>query len=250
MCRTSRHKLTVLLAMTALAAVAIGCGAVESGTVIEVTDNSVTLADDTSFAQATYRISPDASILKDGEPAVLEDIQQGDEVSVTVSKDSEGNEVATMVSAESNGAADESGTEGEAPLYGQPVQEPPTDTGDLNDSEANMDLSSMRAYQGDVMAVGDDMLTLSDPAGTQLAFIVNDETEITVDGEEAELEAIGAGFVAIVTAREDVDELIAVEIEAAAPASAREPADDQQPETPGTESGAGEQPELPAGPQL
>lgn len=250
MCSTSTHRLTALLGTVALAAFAIGCGAVESGTVIEVSADSVTVADDTSFTHTTYKVSPDASIVKDGQPAVLADIEQGDDVSVTVSQDTEGNQVATVVSVESNGAADEAAASGEAPLYVPPIVETPTGAETQDDKDPNSDPSSMRAYQGDVMAVGDDTLTLSDPAGTQLAFIVNDETEITINGEQAELDAIGAGFVAIVTARQDLDELVAVEIEAAAPASARDPVDDQNTEAPGTESEIGEQPQLPEGPQL
>lgn len=246
MCRALKHRLAVLIGAVAITAFAIGCGTVESGTVLEVTEDSVTVADDTSFDHMTYRVAPDASVLKDGQPADLDDLEQGDDVSVTVSTDTEGNEVATVVSAESNGAAADGG---DAPRFEQPLEEAPADTGAPDEAGSNVD-PSMTAYQGDVMAVGDDMLTLTDPGGTQLPFIVNDQTDITIDGEPAELEAIGAGFVAIVTARQELDELVAIEIEAASPLSARDPAEEQETEGPDSEPDVGEQPELPEGPQL
>jgi hypothetical protein len=250
MYHSSQQRLTALLGMIAMTAFAVGCGTVESGTVLDVTEDSVVVADDTSFTQTTYRVAPDANILKDGEQVDLGDLEQGDDVNVTVAQDTEGNEIATSVSAESNEGTDKTGAAATPPLYGdQPLVDSPAGDLPLLDADPNVvpdqepdQEPSVIAYQGEVMDVEEDLLTLVDPAGTELAFFVDDLTKITLNGEEAELSDVESGFMAIVTAREDLDELIAVEIEAAS-LTTQAPLDDQETEDPGSEPEANEVPD-------
>jgi hypothetical protein len=231
-------KLVAMSCAIAIATFAIGCGKTETGTVEEVTDGKVTVADETSFAQTTYKIAPDTDIQKDGQPADLADIEPGDDVSVKSKSDAEGNRVATFVSVESNDAAGEGAA--------QPPSELPSDLavkeGTVDDAEL-----SPTVYEGHATAVQDGMLTLTDPAGTQLPFIVDDQTEITVDEQPAKLESIDNGAAVTVTARQEFDALIAVRVKASA-AAEQPPA--AAPETESPDNTGAEGPNSGTGPKL
>lgn len=230
--------LLAMLCAVAIASFAIGCGQTESGTVSKVTDDRVTVTDETSFTQMTYKVAPDANVQKDGEPASLEDIEPGDDVSVKSKSDVNGNRVATFVSVESNDAAGEGST--------QSLNESPSDPA-VNEDTIDDAEPSPTVYKGLVTEVQDGMLTLIDPAGTQLPFIVDDQTEITVDHQPAKLQVIGQDAEATVTARHEFDALIALKIEASSTAE-QPPVADQETDRP--DEADAERPNGGTGPKL
>ena len=70
-------------------------------------------------------------------------------------------------------------------------------------------------FDGAVVNSGDGQLVLS-VENEQTTFVVNDETKIMLDGKEAKLSDIQAGFKAKIVAEQDGDQWVAKSIEAQA----------------------------------
>jgi hypothetical protein len=191
------------LGAIALTAFIAGC-ADESGTVVDVDNDRITVADDDTQAQTTYRVSPEADITRDGDSASLLEVQPGDEADITL--DDDGDNVVTDLDASSEGTAD-------------------TDTDDdLIDDDADDDLiddnlegpnitppvvdAEPVALEGSVAAMHEESMMVQveteEAEDNEIEIIVDDNTEITLDGVAAEFGDILPGYTVLVSA-DDVD---------------------------------------------
>ena len=97
-----------------------GCS--PGGKVIRAEHGELTFTSFVDGSEQTMQVPPDSSITLDGEPAALEDIEEGDKVSVEVD-DRNGEKVATSVIAQSPPAEEEPSVEPSDPDY--PVEDEP-----------------------------------------------------------------------------------------------------------------------------
>lgn len=239
----------------ALAALLAGCGTDASGTVVDVQDSSVTIAEPDTFEHSTYRVAPDADISRDGSPASLLQLRPGDDVAVTLQPDDNGVDVASRVDATSsstNGApaadpatADDSGEYGDdfSPLpYGDPLVEPLIQESVPPDDPVPEEPVDESSYEGRVSAVLEDAIVLEHAVGTELHFAIDLATEITLDGETADIIEIQPGYSAVIMAQAESGQLYAVRVDATSYAY---DADSQLPAEPGTDDGEDVTPEAP-----
>lgn len=210
------------LSVAALLCFVAGCGTGSSGTVVDVQHSSVTVAEPDTYEQTTYKVSPDAVIQRDGAPASLLEIQPGDEIDVTVSTDSSGNEVATAVNADStsvtnttdaddNVISDDDDTDDNAvaeddDVIGGPF--PPTDT---TPDEAPADPMT---YEGRVTTTLDGAMMIEQGDDQEVQIMVDEQADVLVDGVAAEFADILPGYEVMVVVDEDYGQLHALRIEA------------------------------------
>jgi hypothetical protein len=91
-------------AALALAAVVAGCGQMGESKIVRVGDGTLTVSE-ASFVSddesvTTYKVAADAQVIRDGQPADLGQLMQGDSVSI-VAESRDGESVATKIEAQS-----------------------------------------------------------------------------------------------------------------------------------------------------
>lgn len=212
----------------ALVGLISGCAPAASGTVVDVQESTVTVAEPDTLEQTTYRVSEDADISRNGSPASLLQIQPGDDVDITLEPNDAGRDIASGVAATSDdvdATSDDSAILDTEPAI-DPVYGPTDDIVENPDEPADLDT----AYEGRISAVLDNELVVEHSIGPELHFVIEEQTQMTLDDEEAELADLQPGYDVVVTAHDIYGELHAVRVDAT---SYEYGSDLQVPEEPG-----------------
>jgi hypothetical protein len=235
MCNLKNSMIGGCVCGAALLCVLSGCGEGASGTVVGVENTAVTVAEPETFEQTTYRVSPDADISRDGEPASLLEIQPGDDVDVSVTTTDSGEEVATSVDASSEDEDDvDNDIDDDADLI-TPI-DPDLPATDTTPAEAP---AEPMTFEGRVASTLEGAMMIEHVDDQEMQIMVDEHAEVLVDGVAAEFSDILPGYEVMVVADEDYGQFHALRIEATSSTvvdpAPLEPAPEAS-EDPGTES--------------
>jgi hypothetical protein len=209
------------LCSLALVCFAAGCNPAATGTVVDVQDNSVTVTEPDTLEQTTYQVSTEAEITRDGDPASLLQIQPGDDIDVTLSPDESGRDVAVEVTATSNS---ESTAHNPDVTYNTSFEDPEADIADSEailgesdtptDADPNENTAPTLDLKGRIAVVFEESIMIEQSPDDQREVVIEDTTELTIDGNKAEFTELKPGFEVNVTAYEAHGAMNAIRIDA------------------------------------
>lgn len=191
---------TIVLLLLSLSFLAVGC-ARRPSTVVDTDEDEITIA--TGSEQSTHKVAPNAQIVRDGQPARLDDLQRGDQVRVTTVQTAEHEErVIQEIDAASGDAVPNDGP-----------ATPPDPATDEEPLPPRAILETDEAASGIITRVTATEFTLEHAPDARYTFRFGPGTVITADRQSASPDDLREGQAAKVTATQSGQTLIANEVE-------------------------------------
>jgi hypothetical protein len=198
---------------SAVAALFAGCSHSTDALIVKAEQNQLTFVEPGRPGEMTSQVSPDVNVTLDGKPGQLEDLDEGDRAWLTREGKAEQSLITSIVATSEEraadrvsptGAMDSPAIETSVPWYGdEPLSAPVVGVG-----------TAPRTYEGSVVGVGDQELILANDNAEQQMFTVTPDTDITLNGEGAQLSDLGEGDSATISAESGGEVRVATSIDA------------------------------------
>jgi hypothetical protein len=183
-CRSTKCKFLLTACLGVLTIAAGGCN--PPSTVISTDDDRLVVVEPGGEAEATFKVTPDAHIKRDGEPAKLEELSQGDSVRV-IAAQREGENVALEIVAESGAGGGNLGAPSQTNNQPDATRESSTRESSPSESSRSAQKPALargadESYQGILIGLGEGELLVVDKKGDKRVFEYNSETQWNIDG--------------------------------------------------------------------
>jgi hypothetical protein len=240
---STKHPLMITagFALSALGLLTAGCAPSSQARVVAAGDGELTVLESGEEVTQTHEVAPNVQVTLDEKPAQLEDLNSGDEVSLTVEQVGE-QTLITAIDATSGGMSDPTSEPADSDLgYPNDVTPLPgmdtlpdasTDAAPENLEPARLaddtlppNESSDQAvgesataqgevFDGTVVSAANDELVIDSGEGAEHTFSVTPETRVSLDGKEAQPKELEEGDIATVRANPDGEILVAEFVDA------------------------------------